>query len=52
MQSIGQADQCTTVAEKSLNTAGLNNGEQNSPGRYDARTEEEIIETNFLPATK
>ncbi|MCU7616199.1 hypothetical protein NZ698_03225 [Chryseobacterium sp. PBS4-4] len=51
-KTLTQANQCTTVAEMALNAGGLQNGEQNKTGRYDAKTGEEYIETNYLPAAK
>lgn len=48
MQTLGQSNQCTTVAEMPLNADGLQNG----TGRYDWKTGQEIQETNFLPAAK
>ncbi|KFF09179.1 SpvB/TcaC N-terminal domain-containing protein [Chryseobacterium luteum] len=50
--SFGQANQCTTVAEKALNAGGLQNGESNYTGQYDWKTGEEYKETNYLPAAK
>ena len=52
VSSFGQANQCTTVAEKALNAGGLKNGENQPTGRYNNQTGEEILENNYLPAAK
>jgi len=49
VESIGQANNCTTVAEKALNAGGFKNGEMTPYIQTDAV---EIGTRNFLPAAK
>lgn len=54
VSSIGQANQCTTVAEKSLNAGGLKNGESSDKKIVSPKSGSWFIQRtlNYLPAAK
>ncbi|GEM55874.1 hypothetical protein B0A58_04355 [Flavobacterium branchiophilum NBRC 15030 = ATCC 35035] len=54
VKELGQANQCTTVAEKALDAGGLKNGERSDFIQYQAKSgiPYKTHEMNYLPATK